>query len=79
MTQPKPKGECMATHFKGQRIEELMAQVRQFYAILENNKEAISTPETLSQYANAHAILAIQKAKLTALMGDYDDGTTTTN
>jgi hypothetical protein len=67
----------MATHFKGQRIAELLAEVRRLYAILEDNKDAVNSDITLEQYARAHSLVAIQKAKLTALMGDYDDGTAT--
>ena len=61
---------AMTTHYKGQRISELLSQIREFQVILELNKDSIRTAEELVQYVQGEAELAIMKAKLTALQGD---------
>jgi hypothetical protein len=60
----------MTTHYKGQRISELLSQIREFQVVLELNKDSIKTAEELVQYVQGEAELAIMKAKLTALQGD---------
>jgi len=60
----------MTTHYKGQRISELLSQIREFQVILELNKDSIRTEEELVQYVQGESELAIMKAKLTALQGD---------
>ena len=60
----------MTTHYKGQRISELLSQIREFQVILELNKDSIRTEEELVQYVQGEAELTIMKAKLTALQGD---------
>jgi len=60
----------MTTHYKGQRISELLSQIREFQVVLELNKDSIRTAEELVQYVQGEAELAIMKAKLTALQGD---------
>ena len=57
----------MATHYKGQRISELLSQIREFQVVLELNKDSIRTAEELVQYVQGEAELTIMKAKLTAL------------
>jgi hypothetical protein len=60
----------MATHYKGQRISELLSQIREFQVVLELNKDSIKTEEDLVQYVQGESELAIMKAKLTALQGE---------
>jgi hypothetical protein len=60
----------MATHYKGQRISELLSQIREFQVVLELNKDSIRTEEELMQYVQGEAELTIMKAKLTALQGE---------
>jgi hypothetical protein len=60
----------MATHYKGQRISELLSQIREFQVVLELNKDSIRTEKELMQYVQGEAELTIMKAKLTALQGE---------
>ena len=60
----------MTTHYKGQRINELLSQIREFQVVLELNKDSIKTAEEFVQYVQGEAELAIMKAKLTALQGE---------
>jgi hypothetical protein len=60
----------MTEHYKGQRIDELLAEIARLTAVL--NTFAF---ETLNQtekdhVAKAYSQMAIMKAKLTALQGD---------
>ena len=60
----------MSEYYKGQRISELLSQIREFQVVLELNKDSIKTPEDLVEYVAGEATLAIMKAKLTALQGE---------
>lgn len=60
----------MTEYYKGQRISELLSQIREFQVVLELNKDSIGTEEDLVQYVQGEAELAIMKAKLTALQGE---------
>lgn len=59
----------MATHYKGERISDLLARIEQLTKILDENQLA-STAEEALQIVTAYADLAIAKAKLTALQGE---------
>jgi hypothetical protein len=59
----------MATHYKGERISDLLARIEELTKVLDENQLA-STAEEAIQIITAYADLAIAKAKLTALQGD---------
>jgi hypothetical protein len=59
----------MATHYRGERISDLLARITELTAILDENQIA-STAEEALQIVTAYADLAIAKAKLTALQGE---------
>jgi len=60
----------MATHYKGERIEELLGEI----ATLEEKLNQASTHAmdevVVQKFANAYMTLALQKAKLLALQGE---------
>lgn len=61
----------MATHYKGERIEDLLDQIQTLTEVLDQNREAGDIlPLKQEQVANAYMTLALQKAKLTALKGE---------
>jgi hypothetical protein len=61
----------MATHYKGERIEDLLDQIQTLTEVLNQNREAGDIlPLREEQVANAYMTLALQKAKLTALKGE---------
>jgi hypothetical protein len=61
----------MATHYKGERIEDLLDQINTLTEVLNQNREAGDIlPLRQEQVANAYMTLALQKAKLTALKGE---------
>lgn len=64
------EGFVMTEYYKGQRISELLSQIREFQVVLELNKDSIKTAEDLVEYVAGEATLAIMKAKLTALQGE---------
>ena len=59
----------MATHYKGERISDLLARIEELTKILDENQLANNETEAL-QIVTAYADLAIAKAKLTALQGE---------
>ena len=59
----------MATHYKGQRISDLLAEIEQIKRTLDDNNIAQTRSEKES-IADGYAKLALMKAKLTALQGD---------
>jgi hypothetical protein len=59
----------MATHYKGERISDLLARIEELTKVLDENQLA-STAEEAIQIITAYADLAIAKAKLTALRGE---------
>jgi hypothetical protein len=59
----------MATHYRGERISDLLVRIEQLTKILDENQIA-STAEEALQIITAYADLAIAKAKLTALRGE---------
>lgn len=62
----------MATHYRGERISDLLARIEQLKQVLDENHLAVA-PEEQAQVITAYADLAIAKAKLTALQGDAND------
>lgn len=59
----------MATHYKGERISDLLVRIEQLTAILDEHQLATNETEVM-QIVTAYADLAIAKAKLTALQGE---------
>ena len=59
----------MATHFRGERIADLLQRIEELRTILDENQYATTADEAL-RVIQAYADLAIQKAKLTALKGE---------
>jgi uncharacterized protein (DUF2336 family) len=59
----------MATHYKGERISDLLVRIEELTKILDENQLATTAEEAL-QIVTAYADLAIAKAKLTALQGE---------
>lgn len=59
----------MATHYKGQRIDELLAQIHLLQNALDENRDS-ATKDDLIPMVESEATLAIMKAKLTALQGE---------
>jgi hypothetical protein len=59
----------MATHYKGERISDLLVRIEELTRILDENQQASTADEAL-QIITAYADLAIAKAKLTALQGE---------
>jgi hypothetical protein len=60
----------MTTHYKGERISELLSKINELQVVLELNKDGIKTEEDFVDYVQGEATLAIMKAKLTALQGE---------
>lgn len=61
----------MATHYKGERIEDLLEQIQTLTDVLDQNQDAGEIlPLKQEQIVRAYATLAWQKAKLTALQGE---------
>lgn len=59
----------MATHYKGERISDLLQRIEELRTILDENQMAVTADEAL-RVIQAYADLAIAKAKLTALRGE---------
>jgi hypothetical protein len=57
----------MATHYKGERVADLLQRIEELKAILDEN--AHLEPDPL-RVCSAYADLAIAKAKFTALKGE---------
>lgn len=62
----------MATHYKGMRIDELLKDINRLEKELYRNKEGATNVEEVMALIEGEATLAIAKAKLTALLGDYE-------
>jgi hypothetical protein len=62
----------MATHYKGQRISELLREIDEIKRTLDDNNLA-TTPHEIALIADGYTKLALAKAKLTALQGDNHD------
>ncbi len=59
----------MATHYKGQRIAELLKDIDRLIKELEESKDDFENETQAIRAIEAQAVLAIAKAKLTALQG----------
>jgi hypothetical protein len=59
----------MATHYKGERISDLLQRIEELKIVLDENQLATNADEAV-QIITAYADLAIAKAKLTALRGE---------
>lgn len=59
----------MATHYKGERIDELLDQIAQLQMILDEN-QVWNTEKELVDYSRGYATLVWNKAKLQALQGE---------
>jgi len=59
----------MATHYKGERISDLLQRIEELKVVLDENRLATNADEAV-QIITAYADLAIAKAKLTALKGE---------
>jgi F0F1-type ATP synthase membrane subunit b/b' len=62
----------MATHYKGERISELLKQIDKLSKALEDNHEEYENETQALRAVEARTTLAIAKAKLTALQGEDD-------
>jgi len=60
----------MATHYKGQRISELLEDIDRLQRELNFNEEVANSAEEVVALAEGQTTLAIAKAKLTALQGE---------
>jgi hypothetical protein len=60
----------MATHYKGHRIAELLEDIDRLSRELEDNRDAIENETEWVRATEAETLLAIAKAKLTALQGE---------
>jgi hypothetical protein len=60
----------MATHYKGQRISELLEDIARLQRELDLNQSVATNAEEVVALVEGQATLAIAKAKLTALQGE---------
>lgn len=60
----------MATHYKGERIEELLGEIATLEAKLSKNMDLVVNMEQMIQFSRAYTMLITAKAKLTALQGE---------
>jgi hypothetical protein len=60
----------MATHYKGERIDELLGEIAMLQEKLNGNVELIIDMEQMIQFSRAYTMLIVAKAKLTALQGE---------
>jgi hypothetical protein len=57
----------MATHYKGERIEELLGEIATIQAKLNGNMDLINDMAHMIQFSRDYTMLIMMKAKLTAL------------
>ena len=60
----------MATHYKGHRVAELLQDIDRLSKELEESKEDFENETQAIRAIEAQTLLAIAKAKLTALQGE---------
>lgn len=60
----------MATHYKGHRIAELLEDIDRLSKELEENRDSLENETQAIRATEAETLLAIAKAKLTALQGE---------
>jgi hypothetical protein len=59
----------MATHYKGERITELLGEIATLEQKLSKNMDLVVDMEQMIQFSRAYTMLVTAKAKLTALQG----------
>jgi hypothetical protein len=60
----------MATHYKGERISDLLNRIAELEQVLRDAPPEIVEGEMVVHFSQGYADLAIAKAKLTSLRGD---------
>jgi hypothetical protein len=60
----------MATHYKGERIDELLGEIATLEQKLNQASEYNMDEQQVQKFAGAYAMIAVAKAKLTALQGE---------
>jgi hypothetical protein len=60
----------MAEYYKGERIDELLAEIAMLQEKLKGNVELVTDMEQMIQFSRAYTMLIMAKAKLTALQGE---------
>jgi hypothetical protein len=60
----------MATHYKGERITELLGEIATLEQKLSKNMDLVVDMEQMIQFSRAYTMLITAKAKLTALQGE---------
>ena len=59
----------MATHYRGERISYLLEEIERLKQVLDDHKD-VAEPSQFNELATAYTMLAVNKAKLKALMGE---------
>lgn len=62
----------MAEYYKGKRIQELLDDIKRLEVELCKHEATVDSVEDITSLVSGQATLAIAKAKLTALLGDYE-------
>jgi len=60
----------MATHYKGERIDELLGEIDTLQQKLKQASKQNMDEVDVQTFASAYAMIAVAKAKLTALQGE---------
>ena len=60
----------MATHYKGERIDELLSEIATLQEKLNGNVSLVIDMEQMITFSRAYTMLVVAKAKLTALKGE---------
>jgi hypothetical protein len=60
----------MATHYKGERIDELLGEIATLQEKLNQVSRCDMDEVSTQKFAGAYAMIAVAKAKLTALQGE---------
>lgn len=62
----------MGEYYKGKRIAELLDDIKRLEGELCKHESVVDSTEEVIALVEGQATLAIAKAKLTALLGDYE-------
>jgi hypothetical protein len=60
----------MATHYKGERIDELLGEIATLQEKLNQASQQDMDEVVVQKFASAYAMITVAKAKLTALQGE---------
>jgi hypothetical protein len=60
----------MATHYKGERIDELLGEIATLQERLNQASQQDMDEVVVQKFASAYGMLVLAKAKLTALQGE---------